>query len=198
MKKIRKLLLVTLAAALCALLLTGCGEKEVSVSVTLVNHSGHDISSISITPSTSTEWDTEFVDGTFADGESFSAGLGTYKESEVPDAYNIIVYNSEDTILYDTSVDELDFAIQDGDYIIFLPPEGDVPIEIAHDYDPADYELNYAPTGYTEEELSGGDQRRCTLPIYPRRCDRMEIRLTGVGHARLVNWSKYVGYGSEY
>ena len=50
MKKIRKLLLVTLAAALCALLLTGCGEKEVSVSVTLVNHSGHDISSISITP----------------------------------------------------------------------------------------------------------------------------------------------------
>ena len=157
MKKIRKLLLVTLAAALCALLLTGCGEKEVSVSVTLVNHSGHDISSISITPSTSTEWDTEFVDGTFADGESFSAGLGTYKESEVPDAYNIIVYNSEDTILYDTSVDELDFAIQDGDYIIFLPPEGDVPIEIAHDYDPADYELNYAPTGYTEEELSGGD-----------------------------------------
>lgn len=48
------------------------------------------------------------------------------------------------------------------------------------------------------QELSGGDQRRCTLPIYPRRCDRMEIRLTGVGHARLVNWSKYVGYGSEY
>ena len=48
------------------------------------------------------------------------------------------------------------------------------------------------------QELSGGDQRRCTLPIYPRRCDRMEIRLTGVGHARLVNWSKYVGYGSEH
>ena len=157
MKKIRNLLLALLAAALCMALLTGCGEKEVSVSVTLVNHSGHDISSISITPSTSTEWDTEFVDGTFADGESFSAGLGTYKESEVPDTYNIIVYNSEDTILYDTSVDELDFAIQDGDYIIFLPPEGDVPIEIAHDYDPADYELDYAPTGYTEEELSGGD-----------------------------------------
>ena len=35
--------------AAAALLLTGCGEKEVSVSVTLVNHSGHDISSISIT-----------------------------------------------------------------------------------------------------------------------------------------------------
>ena len=55
MKKIRKLLLVTLAAALCALLLTGCGEKEVSVSVTLVHHRGHDISSPSNTPSTNNE-----------------------------------------------------------------------------------------------------------------------------------------------
>lgn len=50
MKKIRNLLLVLLAAALCMVLLTGCGEKDVSVSVTLVNHSGRDISSISITP----------------------------------------------------------------------------------------------------------------------------------------------------
>ena len=48
------------------------------------------------------------------------------------------------------------------------------------------------------QELSGGDQRRFTLPIYPRRCDRMEIRLTGVGHVRLINWNKCIGYGSEY
>ena len=156
MKKIRALLLVLLAAMLCALL-AGCGEKDVSVSVTLVNRSGRDISSISITPSTSSDWDTEFVDGMFHDGESIESGLGTYKESEVPDTYNILVYNDENTILYDTSVDELDFAIQDGDYIVFLPPEGEVPIEITHDYDPSAYELDYEPTGYTEEELSGGD-----------------------------------------
>ena len=74
MKKIRALLLVLLAAMLCALL-AGCGEKDVSVSVTLVNRSGCDISSISITPSTSTEWDTEYVDGVFADGESIEAGI---------------------------------------------------------------------------------------------------------------------------
>ena len=154
----KKKLCLLLALVLALLALSGCGEEqEQTVSVTLANQSGHGITSISITPSTSTEWDTEFVDGTFADGESFSAGLGTYKESEVPDTYNILVYNDENYILYDTTVDELDFTIRDGDYIIFLPPEGDVPIEIAHDYDPADYELDYAPTGYTEEELSGGD-----------------------------------------
>ena len=122
MKKIRNLLLVLLAAALCMVLLTGCSEKDVSVSVTLVNHSGRDISSISITPSTSSDWDTEFVDGMFHDGESIDAGLGTYKESEVPDTYNILVYNDENYILYDTSVDELDFALRDGDYVVFLPP----------------------------------------------------------------------------
>ena len=151
MKKARNLLLVLLAAVLCLLLLTGCGEKDVTVSVTLVNRSGREISSISITPSTSTEWDTEFVDGAFADGETISANLGTYKESEVPSAYNILVYNDENYILYDTSVDELDFAIQDGDYIIFLPPEGEVPIEIAHDYDPSDYDEADA-TAYVSEE----------------------------------------------
>ena len=142
MKKIRNLLLVLLAAALCMVLLTGCGEKDVSVSVTLVNHSGRDISSISITPSTSSDWDTEFVDGMFHDGESIDAGLGTYKESEVPDTYNILVYNDENYILYDTSVDELDFALRDGDYVVFLPPEGEVPIEVTHDYDPSAYEMD--------------------------------------------------------
>ncbi len=179
MKKVRNLLLVLLAAVLCLLLLTGCGEKDVTVSVTLVNRSGREISSISITPSTSTEWDTEFVDGAFADGETISANLGTYKESEVPSAYNILVYNDENYILYDTSVDELDFAIQDGDYIIFLPPEGDVPIEIAHDYDPADYELDYAPTGYTEEELlAGGIVKRetpirsCKVALFCEKCNK--------------------------
>lgn len=100
-----------LAAMLCALL-AGCGEKDVSVSVTLVNRSGRDISSISITPSTSSDWDTEFVDGMFHDGESIESGLGTYKESEVPDTYNILVYNDENTILYDTSVDELDLQFR--------------------------------------------------------------------------------------
>ena len=74
MKRTRWILVLLLSAVLL-LTLTACGEPEpeVSVSVTLVNRSGCDISSISITPSTSTEWDTEYVDGVFADGESIEA-----------------------------------------------------------------------------------------------------------------------------
>ena len=91
--KSNKKLLVLLLSVLLLLALTACAaaEPEVSVSVTLVNRSGQDISSISITPSTSSEWDTEYVDGVFADGDSIEAGLGTYKKSEVPDAYNILI-----------------------------------------------------------------------------------------------------------
>ena len=160
MKQIRRLLALALLVVL-TMLLTACGEKEVPVAVTLVNRSGHSISSISITPSTSTEWDTEFVDGTFYDGDTIEAGLGSYKESEIPQ-FNILVYNDENYILYDTSVDELDFTLHDGDYVVFLPPENDVPIDVVRSYDPADYdglsgdyeeELNEEVTGYTAEEL---------------------------------------------
>ncbi len=128
-------------------LLAGCGEKDVSVSVTLVNRSGRDISSISITPSTSSDWDTEFVIECSMTARASSPVWAPTRTPEVPDTYNILVYNDENTILYDTSVDELDFAIQDGDYIVFLPPEGEVPIEITHDYDPSAYELDYEPAG---------------------------------------------------
>ena len=139
MKRI-KLILALLMSAFLLLALTACGEKEVSVSVTLVNRSGHGITSISITPSTSNEWNTEYVDGMLYDGDSVEAGLGVYKESEVPDTYNILVYGEEEYILYDTSVDELDIELDDGDYIVFLPPEGDVPFEVTDSYDPSAYD----------------------------------------------------------
>ena len=153
--KLERKLLALLLGVLLLLTLAACSkpEAEVSVSVTLVNRSGHSISSISITPSTSNEWNTEYVDGMLYDGDSIEAGLGTYKESEVPDTYNILVYNDESYILYDTSVDELDIELHDGDYIVFLPPEGDVPFEVVSDYDPAAYDTEEDPTGYTAEEM---------------------------------------------
>lgn len=50
--------LALLLAALCLLLaLTGCGEKEQSVHVTLYNQSGHDITSVCITPASSDDWE---------------------------------------------------------------------------------------------------------------------------------------------
>ena len=130
----------------------------------LVNRSGHGITSVCITPSTDTDWGENYVDELLGDGESVLAVLGTYKESEIPGMWNILVYGEEDYILYDTSVDELDFELTDGDYVVFLPPEGEVPIEITNHYNPDEYDEtpeDYSDdlTGYTfeeEEDLSVG------------------------------------------
>ena len=114
--------LALLLAALCLLLaLSGCGEKEQTVTVTLVNQSGRDISSVCITPSADSEWGENYLDGLLGDGESATAVLGTYKESEIPTGWNILVYNDQDDVLYDNDVDEVDFQLKDGDYVLFEP-----------------------------------------------------------------------------
>ena len=119
----KKKLTMLLAALALLLALTGCGEKEQSVSVTLVNQSGHGISSICITPSTESDWGENYLDEMLLDGESVTANLGTYKESELPTDWNILVYGEEDYILYDTDVDEVDFTIKDGDCVVFQSPD---------------------------------------------------------------------------
>lgn len=77
--------------------------------------------------------------------------LGSYKPSELPD-FNILVYNEESYVLYDNDVDEVDFTIHDGDYVVFLSPDGDDSIVVCTS---EEYDNLYAgdgenaPTGYT-------------------------------------------------
>ncbi len=40
--------------------------------------------------------------------------------------------------------------------------------------------------------------RRHTLPIYPRRCDRLQIELSGTGAMKLYNMFWLIEQGSEY
>ena len=155
----KKTLAILLSAVMVLALLAGCGEKDVSVSVTLVNRSGRDISSISITPSTSSDWDTEFVDGMFHDGESIESGLGTYKESEVPTEWNILVYGEENYILYETDVDEVDFTMHDGDCVVFQSPEESISIVVCTDAEYQELYADYTPGAAAEEveEAAGMD-----------------------------------------
>lgn len=132
-----------------------------------------------------------------ADGELYALLPGEYNKEFFMVGSDYTVYAQEETD------EEVSWELRTGEILRELPDHKYIgKIQLYLELDPgARAEVALRRDGGAWEkvqELSGGDQRRCTLPIYPRRCDRMEIRLTGVGHARLVNWSKYVGYGSEY
>lgn len=132
-----------------------------------------------------------------ADGELYALLPGEYNKDFFMVGSDYTVYAKEETD------EEVSWELRTGEILRELPDHKYIgKIQLYLELDPgARAEVALRRDGGAWEkvqELSGGDQRRCTLPIYPRRCDRMEIRLTGVGHARLVNWSKYVGYGSEY
>ena len=143
--------LALLLAALCLLLaLTGCGEAEQTVTVTLVNQSGRSISSVCITPSTESEWGENYLDGLLGNGESATAMLGTYKQSEIPTEWNILVYNDEDYVLYDNDVDEVDFQLKDGDYIVFEPTTETAAIVVCTEEEYNDLYADYTP-GEAEE-----------------------------------------------
>lgn len=132
-----------------------------------------------------------------ADGELYALLPGEYNKDFFMVGSDYTVYAQEETD------EEVSWELRTGEILRELPDHKYIgKIQLYLELDPgASAEVALRRDGGAWEkvqELSGGDQRRCTLPIYPRRCDRMEIRLTGVGHVRLVNWSKYVGYGSEY
>lgn len=132
-----------------------------------------------------------------ADGELYALLPGEYNKDFFMVGSDYTVYAQEETD------EEVSWELRTGEILRELPDHKYIgKIQLYLELDPgAKAEVALRRDGGAWEkvqELSGGDQRRCTLPIYPRRCDRMEIRLTGVGHVRLVNWSKYVGYGSEY
>lgn len=132
-----------------------------------------------------------------ADGELYALLPGEYNKDFFMVGSDYTVYAQEETD------EEVGWELRTGEILRELPDHKYIgKIQLYLELDPgARAEVALRRDGGAWEkvqELSGGDQRRCTLPIYPRRCDRMEIRLTGVGHVRLVNWSKYVGYGSEY
>ena len=86
-------------------------------------------------------------DNTVAKAQAYAKDGGTRTVS---------IVSERDKGLYDAMNKGIRMA--SGDYIIFLPPEGEVPIEIAHDYDPSDYD-EADETAYafeeTEPTLSG-------------------------------------------
>ena len=140
----KRYLCLLLAFVLC-LSMAACGKKAEEsapkpMSVCLVNRTGEQISAVNITPATSDEWGESLLDAPLEDGAMVTVSLGAVSDEELAAGFNILAYNAEDYVLYDNDVDEIDFTIADGDFIVFLPPETDPSIDITASYHAGDYD----------------------------------------------------------
>lgn len=139
MKRTQKIRATLLFVLLNIMLLAGCGKKEKQVSVWLVNQSGEDIGEVYLTSAAISDWGDNLIEAPFATGQSKEISLGSFTEDDLAAGFNVLVYDDEGELFYDTSLDEQDFQLVDGDYLVFLPPEGETLIEITSDYNEDDY-----------------------------------------------------------
>ena len=153
MRPTKRRLSLLLAALLCVLLLSACGEKETEVSVCLVNRTGLDLGEIHITSATTDEWGDTLVEAPFEDGQLQQVTLGSFTEKALSEGFNILVYDNDGDLVYDTSFDEQDFQLRDGDYLVFLPPECDTPLDITARYNGSEYDALTA--GYEDDGPDG-------------------------------------------
>lgn len=140
MKKRMKRLFPFFGTLLCLILLSACGSKDTPVTITLVNRSGQAIGGLYITSATTSEWGDTLLDAPLEDGDMQQIGLGTYSKEDLDAGFNILVYNAQDELFYNTALDEQDFTISDHDYLVFLPPDGDAELDITAKYDSSKYD----------------------------------------------------------
>ncbi len=165
MKKRQHHAMLIISALLCLLLLAACGEKSTAVTITLVNRSGQPVSELYITPTTTDEWGDTLLVEPLEDGDMQQIGLGTYSKEELDAGFNILVYNTEDELFYDTPLDEQTFSIADGDYLVFLPTGNETSLDITATYDSSKYDdLAAAPTEFFYNYV--GSWKYDSLPAY--------------------------------
>ena len=122
------------------LLLTACGSGEKTISVSLVNRTGQVISEMYITPATTTEWGDSLINAPLSDQQIKSVMLGSFTPEDLSAGFNILVYNADSEVLYTGDLDEQCFSLSDGDFLVFLPPESELQLDITADYDSAMYD----------------------------------------------------------
>lgn len=136
MKK-HSLLALLLVFAAIVLLLTGCGSSE-NITVTVVNRTAQEMSTLYMTAGS--EFGESLLDAPLADGEMVQIDLGDYSESDLSEGFAIYAENAEGEAIHESMDDDRVFNIADGAFLIFLPPEGNVTLEITSTYNPEKYE----------------------------------------------------------
>ena len=168
MKEKMKQLLPMLGILLCLMLLSACGSNSTDVTITLVNRSGQPVSELYITPATNDEWGNTLLDAPLEDGAMQQIDLGAYSKEELDAGFNILIYNMDDELFYNETLDEQDLTISDKDYLVFLPPNGETELEITATYDSSKYDAlaEELPVSGADMLDFSGSWKYDSLPTY--------------------------------
>ena len=158
MRQRRPLLAFTLALLLC-LSLAACGAKQYPMQITVVNRSTYPIADIRISLTSEEGWGENRLEATLKEGESAGISLGEYTEEQLSAGFHLQFYGEDGQPVnpdYDPSSPTF---FENGDFIIFSPPDLSVALFLDTAYDKEAYDQKIV-----ESYAADGDGRGDVIP----------------------------------
>ena len=158
MKQRRPFLTFTLALLFC-LSLAACGAKQYPMQITVVNRSTYPIADIRISLTSEEGWGENRLEATLKEGESAGISLGEYTEEQLSAGFHLQFYGEDGQPVnpdYDPSSPTF---FENGDFIIFSPPDLSIAIFMDTAYDRETYDQKIA-----ELYDADGDGRGDVIP----------------------------------
>lgn len=157
MRQRSSLLMFTLV--LLCLSLATCGAKHYPMQITVVNRSTYPIADIRISLTSEEGWGENRLEATLKEGESAGISLGEYTEEQLSAGFHLQFYGEDGQPVnpdYDPSSPTF---FENGDFIIFSPPDLSIAIFMDTAYDRETYDQKIA-----ELYDADGDGRGDVIP----------------------------------
>ena len=157
MRQQSSLLMFTLV--LLCLSLAACGAKHYPMQITVVNRSTYPIADIRISLTSEEGWGENRLEATLKEGESAGISLGEYTEEQLSAGFHLQFYGEDGQPVnpdYDHSSPTF---FENGDFIIFSPPDLSIAIFMDTAYDRETYDQKIA-----ELYDADGDGRGDVIP----------------------------------
>ena len=157
MRQRSSLLMFTLV--LLCLSLAACGAKHYPMQITVVNRSTYPIADIRISLTSEEGWGENRLEATLKEGESAGISLGEYTEEQLSAGFHLQFYGEDGQPVnpdYDPSSPTF---FENGDFIIFSPPDLSIAIFMDTAYDRETYDQKIA-----ELYAADGDGRGDVIP----------------------------------
>ena len=157
MRQRSSLLMFTLV--LLCLSLAACGAKQYPMEITVVNRSTYPIADIRISLTSEEGWGENRLEATLKEGESAGISLGEYTEEQLSAGFHLQFYGEDGQPVnpdYDPSSPTF---FENGDFIIFSPPDLSIAIFMDTAYDRETYDQKIA-----ELYDADGDGRGDVIP----------------------------------